>query len=43
MTESKPTYYFTEKWDSFIDLSIKRVAYGTVIGATGAFLLWSKF
>lgn len=34
--------YIDEKWDRFVDVSLRRIVYGTLIGGAAALVLFRK-
>ncbi len=41
-SERPPEFYINEKWDKCIDLTLRRVVYGTLGGGAVALILFSK-
>lgn len=35
--------YIDQKWDKLIDLSLRRVVYGTLFGSAAALLIFSEY
>lgn len=35
--------YIDDKWDKFIDISLRRVVYGSILGGAAALVLLSKY